>query len=53
MVNESSQLTFIEEYAHMFWLAYKLSSGQLKTYIYGGSIDYKFWYPEKFGDFIL
>jgi hypothetical protein len=24
MVSESSQLTFIEEYAHMFWLAYKL-----------------------------
>lgn len=30
MVNESSQLTFIEE----FWLAYKLKSGQLKMYIW-------------------
>jgi len=32
MVNESSQLTFIDEFAYMFWLAYKLSSGQLKMY---------------------
>jgi len=34
MVNESSQLTFIEEFAHMFWLACTLSSGQLKMYIW-------------------
>jgi hypothetical protein len=34
MVNESSQLTFIEEFAYMFWLACKLSSGQLKMYIW-------------------
>jgi len=32
MVNESSQLTFIEEFAYLFWLAYNLKSGQLKIY---------------------
>jgi hypothetical protein len=53
MVNESSQLTFIEEFACPFWLAYNLKSGQLKICIYGGSTACKVRYLEKFGDFIL
>jgi len=34
VVNESSQLTFIEKFAYLFWLARNLKSGQLKIYIW-------------------
>jgi hypothetical protein len=52
MVNESSQLTFIEEFAYMFSLACKLSSGQIKMRIWR-KYCLQILYPEKFGDFIL